>query len=603
MVQKIPPSVDTDEALHAINLKGKIDVNWRDKHLGHIQVWNSRAQSTCHGARLEGDMSPAHQYFGWYDRLTWRFVDHTTTAVLIMVASHKQMLTRYAVGSPEYEQITTVLKEMMSQGANEDTLVLLKGVKGTSQYQDSQRTKKHLLEFLGTVSKMTFILLMLLCMSPCFTQHGSAYPLKLIQKLERLHDSIKKMFGFAIKILTIISLLEILIHGSNKWLLMFIEEVMELVELNPLRNALVGLPGVNGLDARAAAIVMRTVRNTVDTGRTVVCTIHQPSINIFEAFDELFLMKRGGQEIYVGPLGHHLSHLIKYFESIGVKKIKDGYNPATWMLEVSSSAEEIALGVDFTNVYRNSELYRNKALIQELSKPTPNKKELYFPTQYAQPFVTQCMACLWKQHWSYWRNPPYTAVRFLFTVFIALTFGTMFWDLGTKTERQQDLANAMGSMYAAILFLGFQNSTSVEPVVAVERTVFYRERATGMFSVLPYAFTQAAIELPYIFAQAITYGIIVYAMIGFEWTVAKFFWIHSPATKDSCMVEMLLSGGETVVLSTGLKDKGDRSKTMMDEEDEEIEDEDDDDYERFTNDEDAINEDEDEDEEVSRFSF
>lgn len=97
----------------------------------------------------------------------------------------------------------------------------------------------------------------------------------------------------------------------------FVEEVMELVELIPLEDALVGLPGVtglsteqrkrltiavelvanpsiifmdeptSGLDARAAAIVMRTVRNTVDTGRTVVCTIHQPSIDIFEAFDEV----------------------------------------------------------------------------------------------------------------------------------------------------------------------------------------------------------------------------------------------------------------------------------------------------------------------------
>jgi ABC-type multidrug transport system ATPase subunit len=43
----------------------------------------------------------------------------------------------------------------------------------------------------------------------------------------------------------------------------------------------------SGLDARAAAIVMRAVRNTVDTGRTVVCTIHQPSIDIFDAFDEV----------------------------------------------------------------------------------------------------------------------------------------------------------------------------------------------------------------------------------------------------------------------------------------------------------------------------
>ena len=42
--------------------------------------------------------------------------------------------------------------------------------------------------------------------------------------------------------------------------------------------------GFAGLDARAAAIVMRTVRNTVNTGRTVVCTIHQPSIDIFEVW-------------------------------------------------------------------------------------------------------------------------------------------------------------------------------------------------------------------------------------------------------------------------------------------------------------------------------
>ena len=45
-------------------------------------------------------------------------------------------------------------------------------------------------------------------------------------------------------------------------------------------------------------------------------------------------------------------------------------------------------------------------------------------------------------------------------------------------------------MYAAVLFLGVQNASSVQPVVAVERTVFYRERAAGMYSALPYAFAQ-----------------------------------------------------------------------------------------------------------------
>ncbi|XP_057772940.1 pleiotropic drug resistance protein 1-like [Salvia miltiorrhiza] len=336
----------------------------------------------------------------------------------------------------------------------------------------------------------------------------------------------------------------------------FVENVMELVELTTLRDGLVGLPGVSGLsteqrkrltiavelvanpsiifmdeptsglDARAAQIVMRTVRNTVDTGRTVVCTIHQPSIDIFEAFDELFLMKRGGQEIYVGPIGRQSSQLIQYFEAIqGVTKIRAGYNPAAWMLEVSSSAQEMTLGVDFAELYKNSELYRrNKALISELSTPRPGTDDLHFITQFAQPFWTQCVACLWKQHWSYWRNPLYSAVRIIYTAFLAIIFGSMFWDLGGKMDTTLHIFNAMGSMYAAVFFLGVQLASSVQPVVAVERTVFYRERAAGLYSALPYAFGQAVIEIPYCFIQAIVYGTIVYAMIGFDWTTKKYFW-------------------------------------------------------------------------------
>ncbi|XP_073135475.1 pleiotropic drug resistance protein 1-like isoform X2 [Henckelia pumila] len=337
---------------------------------------------------------------------------------------------------------------------------------------------------------------------------------------------------------------------------MFVENVMELVELTQLREGLVGLPGVNGLsteqrkrltiavelvanpsiifmdeptsglDARAAAIVMRTVRNTVDTGRTVVCTIHQPSIDIFEAFDELFFMKRGGREIYVGPLGPHSCHLIQYFESIpGVKKIRDGYNPATWMLEVTASSQEMIHRVDFAEHYKTTELYRrNKALINELSTPRPGSQELHFPTEYFQPLFIQCIACLWKQHWSYWRNPLYSAVRLVYSTFVAVIFGSMFWDLGSKRGTTQNIFNAMGSMYASVFFLGMQIASSVQPVVSVERTVYYREKAAGLYSALPYAFGQVLIEVPYGLIQATIYGTIVYAIIGFEWTTVKFFW-------------------------------------------------------------------------------
>ncbi|TYG66725.1 hypothetical protein ES288_D05G023600v1 [Gossypium darwinii] len=336
----------------------------------------------------------------------------------------------------------------------------------------------------------------------------------------------------------------------------FVEEVMELVELTPLSGALVGLPGVDGLsteqrkrltiavelvanpsivfmdepttglDARSAAIVMRTVRNIVNTGRTIVCTIHQPSIDIFESFDELLFMKRGGELIYAGPLGPNSSELIKYFEAVeGVPKIRPGYNPAAWMLEVTSTAEENRLGLDFADIYRRSNLFqRNRELVENLSKPSSNSKELNFPSKYSQSFFEQFLTCLWKQNLSYWRNPQYTAVKFFYTIVISLMLGTICWKFGSQRESQQDLFNAMGSMYAAVLFIGITNATAVQPVVSIERFVSYRERAAGMYSGLAFAFAQVAIEFPYVFAQSVIYCSIFYSMASFEWTALKFIW-------------------------------------------------------------------------------
>ncbi|KAK0570454.1 hypothetical protein LWI29_001359 [Acer saccharum] len=336
----------------------------------------------------------------------------------------------------------------------------------------------------------------------------------------------------------------------------FVEEVMELVELTSLRGALIGLPGVDGLsteqrkrltiavelvanpsivfmdeptsglDARAAAIVMRTVRNIVNTGRTIVCTIHQPSIDIFESFDELLFMKRGGELIYAGPLGSRSCELIKYFEAVeGVPKIKSGYNPAAWMLEVTAPVEENSLGVDFAEIYRQSNLFqRNKELVENLSKPSANSKELNFPSKFSQSFSEQFLACLWKQNLSYWRNPQYTAVRFFYTTIISLMLGSICWKFGSKRETQQDLFNAMGSMYLAVLFIGITNAGAVQPVVSIERFVSYRERAAGMYSALPFAFAQVVIEFPYVFAQTVIYCSIFYSMASFEWSALKFIW-------------------------------------------------------------------------------
>ncbi|KAG6554605.1 hypothetical protein Mapa_003623 [Marchantia paleacea] len=344
---------------------------------------------------------------------------------------------------------------------------------------------------------------------------------------------------------------------TNEQRTAFVNEVMQLVELTDLKDALVGVPGqtglsteqrkrltigvelvanpsiifmdepTSGLDARAAAIVMRTVRNTVDTGRTVVCTIHQPSIEIFEAFDELLLMKRGGRLIYAGHLGKMSRDLIEYFETTvpSIPKYKAGMNPATWMLEVSNNAAEKKLGIDFAEVYSKSYLYeKNKAIVDELTTPAPGAKDLEFSSKYSRGWKAQFTACLWKQNLTYWRSPDYVNVRFIFTFIAALMMGTVFWRMGHRRHDQLTIYSVMGSFYASILFIGVTNAQTVQPLIASERLAFYRERAAGMYSAYPYAIAQILNEVPYSFLQAILYTCVVYPMIYLEWTASKFFW-------------------------------------------------------------------------------
>ncbi|XP_048137047.1 pleiotropic drug resistance protein 3-like isoform X2 [Rhodamnia argentea] len=336
----------------------------------------------------------------------------------------------------------------------------------------------------------------------------------------------------------------------------FVNEVLETIELDGIKDSLVGIPGVSGLsteqrkrltiavelvanpsiifmdepttglDARAAAIVMRAVKNIVDTGRTIVCTIHQPSIDIFEAFDELVLLKTGGRLIYSGPLGHNSTKIIEYFESIpGVPKIKSNYNPATWMLEVTSTSAEAELGIDFALIYRDSAVYKtNKELVKQLSTPPIGSSDLHFSSQFSQNWWGQFKSCLWKQYLSYWRSPSYNLMRTLHTFAASFLFGVLFWNQGKKLNNQQNLFNILGAMYIAVIFLGINNCSSVLQYVAMARTVMYRERFAGMYSSWAFSLAQVVVEIPYILVQVISFVIITYPMIGYFGSAYKIFW-------------------------------------------------------------------------------
>ncbi|CAE7930022.1 ABCG36, partial [Symbiodinium sp. KB8] len=132
----------------------------------------------------------------------------------------------------------------------------------------------------------------------------------------------------------------------------FVDEVIDLLELRSVQNRLIGEGGANSISRGELKLLTigvelvtnpsllfldepTMVRNISRTGRTVVCTIHQPSAELFFMFDRLLLLKRGGEEVYFGPVGYEGADLVRYLESVpNVNKKPARLNPASWMLDV-----------------------------------------------------------------------------------------------------------------------------------------------------------------------------------------------------------------------------------------------------------------------------
>jgi ABC-type multidrug transport system ATPase subunit/ABC-type multidrug transport system permease subunit len=273
----------------------------------------------------------------------------------------------------------------------------------------------------------------------------------------------------------------------------------------------------SGLDARSAKLIMDGVRKIANTGRTVICTIHQPSYEVFTLFDSLLVLQRGGRMVYFGQLGEHSSKLIEYFQAIPeVKPIQPGYNPATWMLECIGAGVGNDIVSDFADIFQSSDL---KHLMEEnldqdgVTRPSKFLPEIVYTTKRAAISQVQFYLLLQRFFRMYWRTPSYNLTRLLITIMLAALYAVIYQ--GTDFTTYTGVNTGVGMVFTSTAFLGMVGFNSVMPVAAEERTAFYRERASQTYNALWYFIAGTIAEIPYVVLSALIFSIIIFPSVGF----------------------------------------------------------------------------------------
>ncbi|KAI8376506.1 ABC-2 type transporter-domain-containing protein [Radiomyces spectabilis] len=264
----------------------------------------------------------------------------------------------------------------------------------------------------------------------------------------------------------------------------------------------------SGLDAQSSYNIVRFIRKLADAGWPVLCTIHQPSAVLFEHFDHLLLLVRGGRTAYYGEIGQDARTMINYFESNGGPKCSNDANPAEYILEVVGAGTAGKATRDWADIWANSS--EAKALEEELEEihQTANANPTRPARTYATPFGTQFNLVFKRMTMSYWRAPNYNIGRLCNVMFTSLVTGFTYWKLGNSSS---DMMNKLFALFSTFI-MAMTLIILAQPKFMTERLYFRREYASRYYGWLPWAISAILVEMPYIVFYAAFY------MFGFYWT-------------------------------------------------------------------------------------
>ncbi|XP_059476406.1 ATP-binding cassette sub-family G member 4 [Neocloeon triangulifer] len=317
----------------------------------------------------------------------------------------------------------------------------------------------------------------------------------------------------------------------------------------------------SGLDSSSCYQCIKLLKDLSRGGRTIVCTIHQPSARLFEMFDQLYTLAEG-QCIYQG----NTSQLVPWLSSRGLE-CPSYHNPASYIIEVScgeygennvsalvaaigNGKHDIREGKPWPEVKDNNQVVAMKNGDKNFAKTTTNyvskdsnltanlqvvvqreenggltvTSSLLEPSVDTKNVGKRYETSEWHQFWIILqraflfsrRDWTLMYLRLFAHILVGFLIGALYYDIGN--EGSKVLSN-LGFLFFNMLFLMYTSMTVTILSFPLEMPVLLKENFNRWYSLRSYYLAITISDIPFQAIFCVLYVSIVYYCTSqpYEW--------------------------------------------------------------------------------------
>ena len=299
----------------------------------------------------------------------------------------------------------------------------------------------------------------------------------------------------------------------------------------------------SGLDSFTANEVMSVVKTLNTDDVTIIATIHSPTAYAFSLFDSAMILC-SGKQVYFGPNG---AELVTYaLDALpGVEKKSPGNSDIEWLIDVFTRADRDGIADNFAEVYKHSDLKaRMDAALDDVDKIAANpdaeaSRKLQVDSSTTVPFAHALWTMMKFRTRKNYKDGEYLGPRLGEKVFLSFLIFTLYWGIGDDHD-PDNVVNVSSALFMWTTLPAFGAAAYV-PQIVMERRLFMRERADGLYRPMAYLVFKMLDEMFLLLPVTLVLGAVVFYAMSLSGSFVLFWLVYYFTLGNGVVLAYLVS--------------------------------------------------------------